>query len=77
MGSQFSWSNNQLGDARVFPKLDWVFYSENWSDDYNTYFTLYHSFPDSDHCYLLLKSISMEDSGIRLFRFFNIWCEHP
>lgn len=64
-GPQYSWTNNQQGESRVYSKLYSIFYNENWNDAYNTCFTAYHENVFFDHCYLLIKSISPDDLGVR------------
>lgn len=32
LGPGFSWSNRQVGNDRVYSKIDWVFWNEEWND---------------------------------------------
>lgn len=77
MGPRFSWSNRQMGTAIVYSKLDWVFCNESWHDTYNSCSTSYYEESISNHCFLLVKCICPEDSRVKPFRFFNMWCDFP
>lgn len=57
-------------------KLDWVFTNEAWADIFDSCFASFHTNGASDRCFMLLKCICPDDSGIRLFKFFNLWIEH-
>lgn len=61
----------------VYYKIDWVFYNEKWHDVFNDCFTSYHEDPYSDHCFLMIKSICVDDKDYKPFKFFNTWVEHP
>ncbi|XP_062086251.1 uncharacterized protein LOC133792368 [Humulus lupulus] len=75
-GSHFTWSNKQKEGSRIFSKLDRCFVNEKWID----------ALPDSevrtnwdtisDHCFCIIKTVQFKISGVRPFRFFNMWTKH-
>ncbi|XP_062119230.1 uncharacterized protein LOC133832977 [Humulus lupulus] len=75
-GSFFTWSNKQKEGSRIFSKLDRVFVNEMWLD----------TFPDSearvnwdaisDHCFCIIKTVQFQTSGVRPFRYYNMWDKH-
>ncbi|XP_062103589.1 uncharacterized protein LOC133814674 [Humulus lupulus] len=75
-GSSFTWSNKQKEGLRIFSKLDRIFVNEVWID----------TFPDSegrinwdtlsDHCFCIIKIVHFQTSGVRPFRYFNMWDKH-
>ncbi|XP_062085965.1 uncharacterized protein LOC133792073 [Humulus lupulus] len=75
-GSHFTWSNKQKEGSRIFSKLDRCFINEKWID----------ALPDSEvrinwdtisyHCFCIIKTVLFQVSGIRPFRFFNMWAKH-
>lgn len=77
IGLKYSCTNRQLGDSRIYSKLDCVFSNEKWCDEYNACFTSYHANAISDHCFMLLKCICPDESGLKPFRYYNMWAEHP
>ncbi|XP_062118601.1 uncharacterized protein LOC133832247 [Humulus lupulus] len=75
-GSHFTWTNKQAAEARIYSKLDRIFKNEAWTD-------LFPHFEDyvnwdvlSNHCFCIIKSITALNSGIKPFRFFNMWADH-
>ncbi|XP_062103501.1 uncharacterized protein LOC133814573 [Humulus lupulus] len=76
LGPSYTWSNKQEGGARIFSKLDRVFTNENWSDA----FPLATAFSQwdvvSDHSFLLIKQVEVRGSGVKPFRFYNMWSTH-
>lgn len=77
LGPCYSWNNRQIGGDRVYSKLYWVFCNEAWGDAYNDCFTSYHEDAQYDLSYLLLKCVCPDERGIKPFRIFNMWCDHP
>ncbi|XP_062075064.1 uncharacterized protein LOC133779080 [Humulus lupulus] len=75
-GSSFTWSNKQKEGLIIFSRLDRIFVNEVWID----------SFPDSegrfnwdtlsDHCFCIIKAVHFQVSGVKPFRYFNMWDKH-
>ncbi|XP_062074801.1 uncharacterized protein LOC133778793 [Humulus lupulus] len=76
LGSHFTWTNNQENDNRIYSKLDRVFKNEEWLDLYPQAEALFNWDLLSDHCYCIIKMGAANNSGLKPFRFFNMWTEH-
>ncbi|XP_062085407.1 uncharacterized protein LOC133791499 [Humulus lupulus] len=76
IGSHYTWSNKQEAEARIFSKLDRVFKNEDWVDLFPQFEALTNWDILSDHCYCIIKSMHDSISGIKPFRFYNMWAEH-
>ncbi|XP_062100333.1 uncharacterized protein LOC133806223 [Humulus lupulus] len=76
IGSHFTWTNNQDNDDRIYSKLDRVFKNEEWLDLYPQAEALFNWDLLSDHCYCIIKMGAANNSGLKPFRFFNMWTEH-
>ncbi|XP_062075490.1 uncharacterized protein LOC133779556 [Humulus lupulus] len=77
LGSYYTWSNNQDGPNRIFSKIDRVFVNEDWIDMFPNVNAIASWEVISDHCAIILKNISVIKNGLRPFRFFNMWTNHP
>ncbi|XP_062080526.1 uncharacterized protein LOC133785295 [Humulus lupulus] len=76
-GSFFTWTNNQDGPARIYSKIDHVFTNEDWLDFFFPNFTAVFRWETvSDHCSCIISTTTMENMGVKLFRFYNFWTEH-
>ncbi|XP_062097539.1 uncharacterized protein LOC133803465 [Humulus lupulus] len=76
IGSHFTWTNNQENDNRIYSKLDRVFKNEEWLDLFPQAEALFNWDLLSDHCYCIIKMGAAINSGLKPFRFFNMWTEH-
>ncbi|XP_062093733.1 uncharacterized protein LOC133799749 [Humulus lupulus] len=75
-GSFFTWSNKQKEGSRIFSKLDRVLINEMWLDIFPNSEARINWDTISDHCYCLIKTVQFQDSGIRPFRYYNMWATH-
>ncbi|XP_062086022.1 uncharacterized protein LOC133792116 [Humulus lupulus] len=75
-GSHFTWTNNQENDNRIYSKLDRVFKNEELLDLFPQAEALFNWDLLSDHCYCIIKMGATVNSGLKPFRFFNMWTEH-
>ncbi|XP_062074292.1 uncharacterized protein LOC133778398 [Humulus lupulus] len=76
IGSNFTWSNKQDGEDRIYSKIDHVFINEDWIDALPHSIAEFHWEAFSDHCYCLIKSLKMGSLVTKPFRFFNFWTTH-
>ncbi|XP_062099879.1 uncharacterized protein LOC133805734 [Humulus lupulus] len=76
VGSYFTWTNNQNGDARIYTKIDHVPINEKWIDLFPQSTAMFRWEAISDHCSCLVKTQVPEKMGTRVFRFYNYWTEH-
>ncbi|XP_062075415.1 uncharacterized protein LOC133779472 [Humulus lupulus] len=77
VGSYFTWTNNQLGAAIIYTKIDHVLINEKWVDLFPQATAMFSWEAFSDHCSCLVNLQVQEKLGIKIFRFFNYWIEHP
>ncbi|XP_062102854.1 uncharacterized protein LOC133813456 [Humulus lupulus] len=75
-GSHFTWTNKQENDNRIYSKLDRVFKNEEWLGLFPQAEALFNWDLLSDHCYCIIKMGVAVNSGLKPFRFFNMWTEH-
>ncbi|XP_062089546.1 uncharacterized protein LOC133796080 [Humulus lupulus] len=75
-GSNFTWSNKQKEGSRVFSKLNRIFINELWIDAFPESEARINWDIISDHCYCIIKIVHLQVSGIRPFRYFNMWANH-
>ncbi|XP_062100345.1 uncharacterized protein LOC133806236 [Humulus lupulus] len=76
LGPAYTWSNKQDGGARIFSKLDRVFSNESWSDTFPLAAAVAQWDVVSDHCFLLIKQVDFRRSGVKPFRFYNMWADN-
>ncbi|XP_062117657.1 uncharacterized protein LOC133831398 [Humulus lupulus] len=76
IGAQFTWSNKQKGGSRIFSKLDRVFSNEAWTDVFPYSEAQFNWDVISDHCYCVIKPVLGQVSGLKPFKFFNMWTKH-
>lgn len=71
-GQFFTWSNKQVGESRVYCKLDRVVGNEVWMEEF--YMAEVSFLPEGDfnHCLAIIKSYNNEQRR-KPFRFFNMW----
>ncbi|XP_062103697.1 uncharacterized protein LOC133814800 [Humulus lupulus] len=77
VGSYFTWSNNQEGQARIYSKIDHVFNNEKWLDSFPQSTVFFNWESTSDHCSSCVKLQYSALLGPKMFRYFNFWAEHP
>ncbi|XP_062080661.1 uncharacterized protein LOC133785445 [Humulus lupulus] len=76
VGSNFTWSNKQEGGDRVYSKIDHAFINEGWIDSLLNSIAELHWEVYSDHCFFLIKTLTVGNLGVQPFRFFNCWITH-
>ncbi|XP_038983021.1 uncharacterized protein LOC120110982 [Phoenix dactylifera] len=75
-GPRFTWCNNQSGMTRVWERIDRAIASPDWIIRFPTYQVRHLSRIASDHCPLLLSTVS--DTGHHSpFRFEKVWLSYP
>ncbi|XP_062075813.1 uncharacterized protein LOC133779933 [Humulus lupulus] len=72
-GSHFTWSNKQKEGSRIFSKLDRCFVNEKWIDALPDFEVRINWDTISDQCFCIIKTVQFHISGVRPFRFFNMW----
>ncbi|XP_062080369.1 uncharacterized protein LOC133785130 [Humulus lupulus] len=75
-GSNFTWTNNQVGSSRIYSKIDHAFVNEDWHDSFPNTVARFSWETTSDHCSCVISASATETIGIKPFRFFNFWAEH-
>ncbi|XP_058092497.1 uncharacterized protein LOC131238936 [Magnolia sinica] len=75
-GSQFTWSNNQSGNARVWARLDRVLINASWSMSFPHFKVSHLPRIHSDHAPLLLSLPRLLSGGPKPFRFQRMWTQH-
>ncbi|XP_062118678.1 uncharacterized protein LOC133832334 [Humulus lupulus] len=75
-GSFFTWTNNQDGSARIYSKIDHVFINEEWLDMFPNTSAMYNWETISDHCSCTISVMTVENMGVKLFRFYNFLAYH-
>ncbi|XP_062103511.1 uncharacterized protein LOC133814585 [Humulus lupulus] len=76
IGAQFTWSNKQKEGSQIFSKLDRVFSNEAWTDAFPNSEAHFNWDVISDHCYYVIKLVLSQISGLKPFKFFNMWTNH-
>ncbi|XP_062114409.1 uncharacterized protein LOC133825494 [Humulus lupulus] len=75
-GSNFTWTNNQVGSSRIFSKIDHAFVNEEWHDFFPNTAARFSWEAISDHCSCVVSASATETIGIKPFRFYNFWADH-
>ncbi|XP_062116534.1 uncharacterized protein LOC133830563 [Humulus lupulus] len=76
MGPTYTWSNKQERGARIFSKLDRVFKNEEWMHSFPLAATISQWDVISDHNFILIKQVEVKRTGVKHFRFYNMWSTH-
>ncbi|XP_030504973.2 uncharacterized protein LOC115719941 [Cannabis sativa] len=76
-GSDFTWTNNQDGTSRIYSKIDHVFANEDWHDTFGNTSAHYGWETTSDHCSCVISIKADMKIGVKPFRFYNFWADHP
>ncbi|XP_062115338.1 uncharacterized protein LOC133829622 [Humulus lupulus] len=77
IGSFFTWTNNQAGLERIYSKIDHAFINEEWLEKFPQCMAVFQWEVVSDHCSCLISNFPLKLMGTKLFRFFNLWANHP
>ncbi|XP_062085585.1 uncharacterized protein LOC133791682 [Humulus lupulus] len=75
-GSFFTWSNKQKEGSRIFSKLDRVFVNEMWLDIFPNSEARVNWDAIYDHCFCIIKTVQFQTTGVRPFRYYNMWDKH-
>ncbi|XP_062089259.1 uncharacterized protein LOC133795820 [Humulus lupulus] len=76
IGTHYTWSNKQKEGSRIFSKLDRAFGNEAWTDAFPNSEAHFNWDVISDHCYCVIKPVLSQISGVKPFKFFNMWTKH-
>ncbi|XP_062108179.1 uncharacterized protein LOC133819045 [Humulus lupulus] len=76
-GSVFTWTNNQAGTNRIYSKIDHIFVNEEWHDHFPNSAARFSWESISDHCSCVVSTTTLEAIGIKPFRYYNFWANHP
>ncbi|XP_062089172.1 uncharacterized protein LOC133795731 [Humulus lupulus] len=76
-GSNFTWSNNQDGASRIYSRIDHAFANEEWHDIFPNSTIHFAWEAISDHCSCVVAATVSEKIGLKPFRYYNFWVEHP
>lgn len=72
-GSLFTWNNKQLGEARVYSKIDRIMANQAWQTHYCNAEVGYLNEGLFDHTPALLTVYTREKSGRKPFKYFTMW----
>jgi hypothetical protein len=71
-GRRFTWPSSVAGDSPILVKLDCVFCSIDWEEQFPNCLLQSEASDDSDHCPLIL-GLNDSHPGKRRFHFENFW----
>lgn len=72
VGRQYTWTNKQEGNARVFSRIDRVLANSAWEDLFPVVEATFLSGGSFDRCPMILSSYTSSNQK-RPFRFYNMW----
>lgn len=75
-GEYYSWTNKQLGEARICSRIDRVFGNTDWMTQWGHVDVTYDLPHFSDHCPMEFTVEEIQWKVKVPFRYFNIWAEH-
>uniref|UniRef100_A0A803P4Q5 Reverse transcriptase domain-containing protein n=1 Tax=Cannabis sativa TaxID=3483 RepID=A0A803P4Q5_CANSA len=75
--SDFSWTNNQDGDKRIYSKINHSFVNEDWNDRFPLTKAHYSWETILDHCACVISMAIDEKIVGKPFRYYNFWADHP
>uniref|UniRef100_A0A803QI20 Uncharacterized protein n=1 Tax=Cannabis sativa TaxID=3483 RepID=A0A803QI20_CANSA len=75
--STFTWTNNQDGVSRIYSKIAHAFVNEDWHDMFANSTAHFGKETTSDHCSCVFSTRAEVKIGIKLFRCYNFWVDHP
>ncbi|XP_062085261.1 uncharacterized protein LOC133791350 [Humulus lupulus] len=76
IGAHYTWCNKQKEGSRIFSKLERAFSNEAWTDAFPNSEAHFNWDVISDHCYCVIKPILSQISGVKPFKFFNMWTKY-
>ncbi|XP_056691804.1 uncharacterized protein [Spinacia oleracea] len=76
-GNFYTWNNKQLGNNRVFSKLDRVLVNQHWCNQYPHTEVCFKNEGYFDHCPGVVSCYSHIAVGKKYFKFFQMWQEAP
>ncbi|KAL2938702.1 hypothetical protein RDABS01_022151 [Bienertia sinuspersici] len=74
-GQHFTWSNKQMGEDRVFSKIDRVMANEAWLEKFSSFGAIFLPEGISDHCPALVRRINDDSEGKKPFKYYRMWRE--
>ncbi|XP_050207366.1 uncharacterized protein LOC126656792 [Mercurialis annua] len=75
-GCEFTWTNNQAGEARIWRKLDRALINSEWLDSYGDSDYVALNAGVSDHSPLIVTINKTVNKGAKPFKFFNMWMDN-
>ncbi|KAF9587816.1 hypothetical protein IFM89_005820 [Coptis chinensis] len=72
-GPSFTWSNHKIGEANIRERLDRVIANVEWLDIFPMACVSHIATSSSDHVALVLHMTGVVDSGLKPFRFHDMW----
>lgn len=76
-GPNFTWTNYQERDRRIYRKFHWCFANQEWYSKMKEAVCNVVSCNISDNCGMLVNVQSSKKIIKTPFRLFNMWCDHP
>lgn len=76
-GSNFTWSNNQLGEQHIKVRLDIAVCNAKFQEIFRNVQVLHLDPIGSDHCPILINLLFDEKRTPRCFKFEKRWVDHP
>ncbi|XP_075085117.1 uncharacterized protein LOC142168341 [Nicotiana tabacum] len=76
-GDYYTWTNKQAGDDTICSRLDRTMGNDECMLQYSHVQTEYGETFFSDHAPMILNFQSRDHNIKALFRFFNVWTDHP
>ncbi|XP_060968791.1 uncharacterized protein LOC115710551 [Cannabis sativa] len=77
VGSFFTWCNKQLGDERIYSKIDRVLANPIWLDEHPNAEVVFQNEGLLDHSPAVLAVSASLIGGKKSFKNFRIWSSHP
>ncbi|KAL2900783.1 Isoleucine--tRNA ligase, partial [Bienertia sinuspersici] len=74
-GHFFTWSNKQVGEDRVFSKIDRVMAIEAWMKTFSRFTATFLPESISDHCPTVVRTINDDSEGKKPFKYYRMWRE--
>ncbi|KAL2923736.1 Photosystem I assembly protein Ycf3 [Bienertia sinuspersici] len=74
-GQLFIWSNKQMGEDRVFSKIDRVMANEAWLETFSKVNATFLPEGISDHCPALVRIMNDDSEGKKPFKYYRMWRE--
>ncbi|KAL2933458.1 LINE-1 reverse transcriptase-like protein [Bienertia sinuspersici] len=74
-GHFFTWSNKQVGEDRVFSKIDRDMANKAWLEIFSRFNATFLPEGISDHCPALVRIINDDSEGKKPFKYYKMWRE--